>query len=140
MTRQFGAAVLVAASLLGVAVGANVGISVGIDAAQQPERSTRDGVYTQAQAATGRVLFTDICIVCHPDPFWRPTWRGKQVGELYNTILKYMPDDDPGSLSPAEVAAVLAYILEGNGAPSGTRPLPIDREVLDSIRVEPPLQ
>jgi S-disulfanyl-L-cysteine oxidoreductase SoxD len=102
-------------------------------------RSTNDGIYTEAQAERGRVLFTDVCSICHNDPLWRPGWQGKPLGEVYTKILKYMPDDNPGTLSSAEVVAALAYIMRSNGVAAGTEPLPDDVTVLDRITVvEPP--
>ena len=101
-------------------------------------RTTNDGVYLAEQAAGGKTLFRDVCIICHPDPFWRPTWEGKPLSELYIKILKFMPDDNPGSLSPREVAAALAYILESNGAPAGMSALPADEQALAQIRIEHP--
>lgn len=106
--------------------------------AQVPAVSTEQGVYTEAQAERGRVLFSDVCRACHPDPFWRPSWRERSVGELYSIIVKSMPDDNPGSVSGAEAVDVLAYILQGNGAPSGSAPLPDDLEQLMRIRIASP--
>ena len=131
MTRACGVALLLWAAALATV------------AARQAEptrmRSTNDGIYTEAQAPSGRVLFTDVCSVCHNDPLWRPNWEGKPLGEVYTKILKFMPDDNPGSLSGADVTAALAYILQSNGAAAGAEPLPDDVAVLDRIVVaEPP--
>jgi hypothetical protein len=109
-----------------------------LPAAQAPEESTDQGVYTTAQAEKGSVLFSDVCRACHPDPFWRTSWRDRTVGDLYSIIVKSMPDDNPGSVSGGEAVEVLAYILQGNGAPSGAVPLPDDLERLLRIRLSPP--
>jgi hypothetical protein len=101
-------------------------------------RSVRDGVYTEAQAARGHVTFRDICSVCHPDPLWRPAWNGKRVGELYRFIGRFMPDDNPRSLTNREVVDVLAYIFSANGLPAGTSDLPDRYEDLMLIRIEDP--
>ena len=59
--------------------------------------------------------------------------------ELYTTIVKFMPDDNPGSVSGREAADVLAYILQGNDFPAGAQALPDDPAALRTIRiVEPP--
>ena len=129
MARVFALSILIGSlSLCAVALG------------QEPARmrSTNDGVYTDAQAARGRVLFTDVCSVCHNDPLWRPSWQGKPIGEVYTKILKYMPDDNPGTLSSAEVTSALAYILNSNGVPAGAEPLPDDIDVLNRILVAEP--
>jgi hypothetical protein len=103
-----------------------------------PERTTHDGVYAPEQADQGKTLFRDVCIVCHPDPFWRTSWEGRPLSELYVKILKFMPDDNPGTLSPREVTGALAYILEGSGAPPGKTPLPADEQALTRIRIDRP--
>jgi len=79
-----------------------------------------------------------VCIICHPDPLWRATWEGRTLDQIYTKILKFMPDDDPGSLSPAEAASAVAYILQSNGFEAGLIPLPTDDTVLSRIRVEAP--
>ncbi len=108
-------------------------------AAQEPDtRSVADRVYSPDQAERGQTLFRDVCIICHPDPLWRTSWEGRNVGEIYTKILKFMPDDDPGSLSPAEAASAVAYILQSNGFPAGDTALSADVAVLGRIRVEAP--
>ena len=111
-------------------------------AARQAEptrmRTTNDGVYSAEQAARGRVLFTDVCIVCHTDPLGRSSWQGKPLGEVYTKILKFMPDDSPGTLRSTEVTDALAYILNSNGVAAGADPLPDDVAVLDRIIVAEP--
>jgi mono/diheme cytochrome c family protein len=101
-------------------------------------RSVRDGVYTEAQAARGRVTFQDVCSVCHPDPLWRPKWRGMRVGELYRFIARFMPDDNPRSLKTQEAVDVFAYILSANGLPPGAAELPDRYDDLILIRIEEP--
>ena len=100
-------------------------------------RSTNDRVFTASQAERGKVLFADVCSACHPDPLWRPTWEGKPLGDLYTKIIKFMPDDNPGTLTPAEALSSVAYILQANGAPAGELPLTEDLTVLNRIRVDP---
>ncbi len=115
------------------------GLVTASDSAQEPRsRSIADRVYSDDQAERGRTLFRDVCIVCHPDPLWRTGWEGRTVGELYTKILKGMPDDDPGSLSPAEAASAVAYILQSNGFAAGMVPLPADLDLLTRIRVDAP--
>ena len=42
---------------------------------------------------------------------------------LLDVIANTMPQSDPGSLKPAEYAAVTAYIMQQNGYPAGTAAL-----------------
>lgn len=114
--------------------------AVSSSGAQAPPgiHSVRDGVYTEAQAARGHVTFRDVCSVCHPDPLWRPTWQSKRVGELYRFISRFMPDDNPRSLTSREVVEVLAYIFSANKLPAGASELPDRYEDLMLIRIEEP--
>jgi hypothetical protein len=45
-----------------------------------------------------------------------------------------MPQDDPGSLTPAQYADVVAYILQINGVTPGDRELPPDAAQLRSMQ------
>ncbi len=108
-------------------------------AAQEPEtRSVTDRVYSLEQAERGRTLFRDVCIICHADPFWRTSWEGRPLGDLYTKIVRFMPDDDPGSLRPDEAASAIAYILQASGFQAGTVELTTDVNVLNRLRVEAP--
>ena len=49
-----------------------------------------------------------------------------------------MPKDDPESLSVAERAQVVAYLLKLNGLPAGKTELPTDAEALKKIKIELP--
>ena len=46
-----------------------------------------------------------------------------------------MPRDDPGSVPPAVVADILAFILSENGFPAGPRDLSGDADALARIRI-----
>ena len=107
--------------------------------AQGPARSVRDGVYTAAQAERGEPLFENVCMQCHPDPFWRAGWVGQSVGDLFTIISTSMPDDNPGSLSTREVVEALAYMLRSNDLPAGTTELPEKLDELNQIRLEEPV-
>jgi hypothetical protein len=60
-------------------------------------------------------------------------WSGQAVGDLFMRIHTTMPANDPGSLSNAETASILAYILSFNKFPAGTTPLPNDDAGLGAI-------
>jgi hypothetical protein len=47
-----------------------------------------------------------------------------------------MPKQDPGTLTPKEVAQVIAYILKQNRMPAGSTELPTDPAMLKKIRIE----
>ena len=41
-------------------------------------------------------------------------WEGKPLRSLYSRILMTMPGNDPGSLTPVEVLALVSYIANEN--------------------------
>jgi mono/diheme cytochrome c family protein len=111
------------------------------------ERSTLSGAYTAAQAAHGETLFRSNCGNCHPSSEFssagfRAKWSGGSVFTLVEQIRASMPLDNPGGLSAAEYAALVAYILRLNAYPVGDAELPTDDAELRRIRFEqiPPPQ
>src|SRR5687767_12900543 len=77
----------------------------------QNERTVWTGVYTEAQAAQGRVLYEESCSRCHApdltgrvggslkeDTFFRD-WSGKTLGAYFEKIKTTMPRGTPASLS-----------------------------------------
>ena len=98
----------------------------------QDATSTRDGVYTAAQAAQGQTLYKQQCASCHGatlqgsgqnpalkgDAFLQ-NWMGMTAGDLYLKIQATMPATTPGSLKPVQVSQLMAYILTMNGYPAG---------------------
>ena len=102
--------------------------------------SALDGVFTAEQAARGARTFREACAACHdPGEFsggrFRMGWGGRSVGELYETVSTLMPEADPGSLSPREYAAVVAYLLQLNDYPAGEAALPADRRALERLEI-----
>ena len=47
-----------------------------------------------------------------------------------------MPANNPGYLSEAEVADIVAYMLAVSGMPADAEPLRMDREALASVVIE----
>lgn len=85
--------------------------------------------FTAAQAALGAELYESSCAECHlpglegsseaPElagPNFRGQWGGRPVTELLNYTRLAMPPAAPGSLTNGEYAAVVAYLIEQNGA------------------------
>ncbi len=98
------------------------------------------GIFTEAQSAAGKDLYEVECSFCHgPREFaggiFQRRWLTPPVSGIFAHILNTMPQDAPGSLAPAQVAAIVAYILELNGQPAGPTPLPVEMEKLAQIRV-----
>jgi len=100
---------------------------------QKQSKTVYDGVYTAAQAKAGQVVYRAKCGLCHGETLaggenespglkgegFISHWRGKPLRALYSRIISTMPITDPGSLSEKETLDLVAYILQGNGFPSG---------------------
>ena len=124
-----------------------------VAAAQNPaaRRSVWEGVYTDAQAARGERQYGRACEQCHGadlagdavmeipalslDSFMT-SWSGKSVKDLFDTVKRSMPKDKPNSLGTGSYVDVVAYLLQSNKFPSGSRELPREPEQLDGIVIE----
>ena len=88
----------------------------------------------------GERTFRDVCAACHDTGEFsggrfRITWVGLTAGDLFDTISTLMPEGDPGSLSPAQYASVVAYLLDLNGYPAGETPLPTNLSALQALEI-----
>lgn len=113
------------------------------------DKTTADGVFTAAQAESGKTLFTQRCEVCHgADLMGTPggpglaggifkfKWAGKQtVGDLFALMQAAMPADAPGTMTPPQYADLAAYILSVNEYPAGESALPADAAALKAIAI-----
>jgi S-disulfanyl-L-cysteine oxidoreductase SoxD len=130
------------------AVALVLGGSVMALKAQAPARNVWSGVFTAEQAAQGKALFDAKCAMCHgaemtggemapalAGQMFISNWSGQSVDDLFTRIHTTMPASDPGSLSNAETAQVLAYILSFNQIPAGAAPLPADETALGQIAI-----
>src|SRR5689334_10800156 len=90
-------------------------------------RTVWDGVYTEAQAARGQTAFGQSCAGCHAltpegkaplvgDAFWK-SFSQKSAGDLLDFVTQYMPNGNPGSLTPLAYQDIVALILKSNGFP-----------------------
>lgn len=107
---------------------------------EKPPAAT--GFYSVAQAERGLGVFRDMCSECHftsefrGDDFeWQ--WRRQTVWDLYRSMTRTMPENDPGGLPDRSYADVTAYILQINGYASGNAELVPERATMDSIPMGP---
>ena len=134
--------VAASAAVLGP-VAVSLAVAWGL-AAQDGERTLRDGVFSAAEVARGDRLFHSICMNCHEISEFTGAGayleevEGKPLWDTFEFVWSEMPEDDPGSLSPRDYAAVLAYIFSVYGLPTGDTALPIDRESLRAITIMRP--
>jgi mono/diheme cytochrome c family protein len=102
----------------------------------QAPTTVLDGVYTHEQAQRGEAVYSAACIGCHegqdadgPELTGRAfldRWREDKVESLFTFIRTTMPGNNPGSLDERAYADIMAFILEANGLPAGTRELSPD--------------
>jgi S-disulfanyl-L-cysteine oxidoreductase SoxD len=118
----------------------------------QGRASTRDGVYTEGQAARGQASYKTACASCHGESLegsgaqnppligkdFIGNWTGQAIGELFDKIQTAMPADKPGTLPRTVNADVVAYILKMNKLPAGNKDLPSDADALKQIQFEAP--
>jgi alcohol dehydrogenase (cytochrome c) len=139
-----------------LALTAIAALSISIAAGQQSKAS---GTYTAEQASDGRAMYQAICARCHlPDlrgAFEAPPlaganfmgiWGNRTTKDLFDVIRATMPLDKPGSLGGQESASIVAYILQANGASTGTQELtsmtavPIGALVTGELAMQPQVQ
>ena len=102
-----------------VAASALAGLALSSVKAAEPE----------ADAARGQTLFSARCASCHgaglvggefgpplKGPSFSGHWQGQAPGALAAFISTRMPPSAPGTLAPADAAALEAYILHADGA------------------------
>jgi PQQ-dependent dehydrogenase (s-GDH family) len=107
--------------------------------------------YTAAQAAAGKTAYNANCAVCHGSTmtngtfgtplageYFKTTWSGRTVREVFDKASQTMPPAAAGSLPKDTYANILAYIFEVNGLAAGSVALPAGGETLAkmTIRVE----
>ena len=112
--------------------------------AQTEGRTIRDGVFSPAQAQRGAQVFGTICTNCHDITEFTGAGayledvEGTPLWETFEFVSSEMPEDDPGSLTLEEYAAVLAYIFSVYGLPSGDAELAVDQRSLGAITIVRP--
>lgn len=125
----------------------------GLAEAGEPA-SVWDGVFTEAQAARGREVYTGACGLCHgrrlngapDDPDMRSTpplararflreWEGRSLAVLLAFTRLTMPEDNPGSLTDEEYVDVIAYMLSVGRMPAGGGELPTDSRRLAHVLI-----
>ncbi len=101
------------------------------------QRTVADGVFTRGQALRGERRFQQTCAACHREfeitAMWFRAAAYSTVADMYRQISLTMPDGNPGSLSAAEYADIVAYILRVKEHPAGDVELPQDTALLDGI-------
>ncbi|NKF24117.1 c-type cytochrome [Solimonas marina] len=95
-------------------------------------------LFSPQQAATGKMAFRTNCAICHgPElegragpPLKGPTFANPDanfhVGDIFKIVAENMPAPAPGTLPKDDYVNIMAYILQENGYPSGSKALSFD--------------
>jgi S-disulfanyl-L-cysteine oxidoreductase SoxD len=98
----------------------------------------RVGVAAESGATppSGKTEFASHCAGCHgavleggqhapalSGPGFQANWRGKSARSLYSRIISTMPQDSPGSLTPAQALSITVFLFDENGIALGERPI-----------------
>lgn len=114
-------------------------------------QDAKPALYTADQATAGAAVYQQSCASCHGaglEGVSAPALKGAAFGDmataqsltvdsLFEVTAASMPQSDPGSLKPDEYSAVVAYILQQNGYPSGNTPLAAHAAGLSDAKVTP---
>ena len=123
-----------------------------VRANQEPAaRTTGSGIYTEAQAKRGEAVYARACASCHGRDLlgegqapslvgkdFNAEWTDQSMDGLFERTSISMPADAPGTLKPAEVADVIAFLLNKGNFPAGQTDLPSDAAALKQIRYAAP--
>jgi mono/diheme cytochrome c family protein len=117
-------------------------------AAASQTQTVWSGVYSEAQAYRGEKVADTTCIGCHGPKLdggdsgpklvgeaFMANWSSQSVGVMFDWIREAMPAEAPGTLSKADAAAVIAYILQLNKMPAGKQDLSVEPDVLGRIQI-----
>ena len=116
-------------------------VTTSVAIASSSQKTTKDGVYTTAQADKIAETYGKVCANCHdpakvpegkkPAPplvgdVWYDNWKDRTLGELMTTIRLTMPNDGSMTLTVEDAENLTAYILQLNKFPEGKEPLKND--------------
>ena len=132
-----------------VLIVAMLAIGAGAVQAQSTARSVWEGIFSPDQAARGEAQYVQRCAACHGATLGgtgeAPGLTGGEfvshydqltVADLFDRVRTTMPQNDPGTLSRDQYAAVVAFLLKSNGFPAGAAPLDRRSEVLATIGIQ----
>jgi mono/diheme cytochrome c family protein len=112
----------------------------GRPAAIPATASLPPATYTAEQAARGAQVYAATCARCHPPgqldgEAFAVGWNEARAWTLFSTLRNTMPQDKPGSLTDAQYADVIAYLLQRNRVPAGAVALTADSAALRGLRI-----
>lgn len=116
-------------------------------AAAHHQNSTGTAIPFSAEQVTyGAQIYAGTCAICHginlegghdvPDlgDYFTARWANTPLDQLAGYIARAMPLMAPGTLSPRDTVALVAFLLHQNGvSPSSNTPLPVDEHQLAKL-------
>ena len=110
-----------------------------------------DGLYTPEQSVRGEGSYQQNCAACHgarlqgspAAPLTGDAFRGRwedgkhTLDDLYYIIRSLMPNNAPGSLSRAEYADIVTFILKVNNYPAGSEELQPKAAAMKAVTLQP---
>ena len=118
-------------------------------ATQAPAAGIWSGVFTAEQAKQGQEQFEATCARCHNSDLsgdrgpslkgdrFMATWGSRDVSRLFSKIKEQMPPNRPNSLPDEAYLSIVTHLLQANGFPAGSKPLPNSMNVLETIFIVP---
>ena len=108
--------------------------------ADLPQRNLQDAVYRIEQAQAGEQIYAQECLSCHEIENYvganlAAKWGGGTLFDIYQDVSLAMPPANPGGLTPASYASVLAYFIRESGYTAGMSALPADPFQLQAITI-----
>ena len=110
-----------------------------------------EALFTPAQAAAGKAAYERNCASCHGagvddgnsgPPLRGPAFLGKYAGkpaaDLFTYVSTKMPPGNPGNISGAEYAQIIAWVLQQNGFATGRKEFASDAAALASVMIPAP--
>jgi uncharacterized protein len=111
-------------------------------------RTSRDGVFGDAQARRGQQVYQRACAACHLDSMqgdavspplvgsaFMARFAGQSAHEMVQNLRSSMPQNAPDSLGDRAYIDLVAYLLQANGSPAGALELPLDVAELERITI-----
>lgn len=123
------------------------GTAVMLASAGASAQQTRPVTFTNEQADQGRTAYMGACVDCHganlddgefggaplKGNHFAQKWGHETADIIYLYMSTAMPPERPGQLTPRAYAAILAFILRGNGYQPGGPELPSDPDALAKL-------
>ena len=114
--------------------------------AQDPP-SIWSGVYTAAQADSGKAVYIKHCSRCHGDDLganrdyplagerFMDHWEARTLADLFGRIRDTMPPGAAATVEEDDKRDSMAYLLQRNGFPEGSTELTGDEDVLATVQI-----